>query len=193
MRRDLTLKQSPLSRTVGPQTVGSEVECIHRGLIDIRPSGGIGRRRGLKILWAVTPVRVRVPPRPMFMRLDSSRWAMVLGRPGRLCPWLRRHRNTVYRALGRRQWIALADVTPGRPFSCPKDHVVRDGRGKHGCKPVIFSIRLLAAGAWASVRLWHYPPSHARIHNRNADSHGKTSTINMPITAMIVIGSTGSR
>ena len=28
-----------------------------------RPSGGIGRRSGLKIQWGVTPVRVRVPPR----------------------------------------------------------------------------------------------------------------------------------
>ena len=28
-----------------------------------RPSGGIGRRSGLKIQWGVTPVGVRVPPR----------------------------------------------------------------------------------------------------------------------------------
>lgn len=31
----------------------------------LRPSGGIGRRSGLKIPWGLLPVRVRVPPRPL--------------------------------------------------------------------------------------------------------------------------------
>lgn len=40
--------------------------AIRRRAIRKRPSGGIGRRSGLKIQWGATPVRVRVPPRPVY-------------------------------------------------------------------------------------------------------------------------------
>ena len=44
------------------------IKTIQSDTIEAWPSGGIGRRTGLKIPWGVSPVWVRVPPRLLDLR-----------------------------------------------------------------------------------------------------------------------------
>jgi hypothetical protein len=67
---------SPRAAKVSTQvsTERRETKRIERkhGFYRIWPDGGIGRRTGLKILWEVTPVRVRVPLRLLLQAFASA-------------------------------------------------------------------------------------------------------------------------
>ena len=105
-------------------------------LTTLRPSGGIGRRTGLKILWAERPVRVRVPPRPitygdsalrrnavtLYSALDEGGVALIHAKP---VPW---------------QWdcqlcvcVAPRDESAYPPLVCTQRRLVsRPGQGRDG-------------------------------------------------------------